>query len=87
VGVQRAELAAIGGGSPEDNAAVVRGVLAGDAGPARDVVVLNAAAAILAAGGAHDLAAGAERAAEAIDSGAAEGVLDRLVTLTGELAV
>jgi anthranilate phosphoribosyltransferase len=86
LGIERAELASIGGGSPEDNAAIVRGVLAGDTGPARDVVVLNAGAAILAGGGAHDLASGAERAAEAIDSGAAEGVLERLVRLTGELA-
>jgi anthranilate phosphoribosyltransferase len=86
LGMQRAELAGIAGGSPEENAAVVRGVLAGEPGPARDVVVLNAGAAILAGGGAHDLAAGAERAAEAIDSGAAEGVLERLTRLTQELA-
>ena len=87
LGIERAQLAGIAGGSPEDNAAVVRGVLAGDAGPARDVVVLNAGAAILAGGGAHDLAAGVERAAEAIDSEAAEGVLERLTRLTQELAV
>ena len=43
---------AIAGGAPEENAAVVRAVLAGEPGPARDVVVLNAGAAILAAGGA-----------------------------------
>jgi anthranilate phosphoribosyltransferase len=86
LGIARVELGAIAGGSPEDNAEVVRAVLAGEDGPARDVVVLNAGAAILAGGGAHDLAAGAERAAEAIDSGAAEGVLERLVRLTGELA-
>ena len=86
LGMHRAELAGIAGGSPEENAAVVRGVLAGDPGPARDVVVLNAGAAILAGGGAHDLAAGAERAAEAIDSGAAEGVLERLTRLSQELA-
>ena len=86
LGMPRAELAGIAGGSPEENATVVRGVLAGDPGPARDVVVLNAGAAILAGGGAHDLASGAERAAEAIDSGAAEGVLERLTRLTQELA-
>ena len=54
-------------------------MLAGEPGPARDVALLNAGAAILAGGGAHDLAAGVERAREAIDSGAAEGVLERLI--------
>ena len=48
-------------------------------------VCINAGAAILAAGEAHDLAAGAERAREAIDSGAAEGVLERLIRLSAEL--
>ncbi len=86
IGIQRAELSSIAGGSPEENAAVVRGVLAGEPGPARDVVVLNAGAAILAGGAAHDLAAGVERAAEAIDSGAAEGVLGRLTRLTQDLS-
>ena len=55
VGFERVELSAIAGGSPEQNAAVVRSVFAGDRGPARDVVLLNAGAAILAAGDAHDL--------------------------------
>ena len=86
VGFERVELSAIAGGSPEENAAVVRSVFAGDRGPARDVVLLNAGAAILAAGTAHDLGAGVERAAEALDSGAAEGVLERLARRTGELA-
>jgi anthranilate phosphoribosyltransferase len=86
LGIERAEPAAIAGGSPEDNAAVVRAVLAGDPGPARDVVLLNAGAAILAAGAAHDLGAGVERAGEVIDSGAALGVLERLSRLTQELA-
>ena len=86
LGMPRVDLAAIAGGAPEGNAAVVRGVLAGEPGPARDVVALNAGAAILAAGAAHDLAAGVERATEALDSGAAEGVLGRLVALTDRLA-
>ena len=86
LGIRRAELSAIAGGEPAENASIVRSVLAGDPGPARDVVVLNAGAAILAGGGAHDLAAGVERAREAIDSGAALGVLERLVRLTRELA-
>jgi anthranilate phosphoribosyltransferase len=86
LGIARAELSTIAGGSPDENAAVVRSVLAGDEGPARDVVALNAGAAILAAGGAHDLPAAVERARESLDSGAAEGVLERLARLTQELS-
>jgi len=86
LGIQRAELPAIAGGTPAENAAVVRGVLEGDSGPARDVVALNAGAAIMVAGGAHDLPAGVERAHETIDSGAALGVLERLRVLSGELS-
>ena len=86
LGMARAELADIAGGTPEENAAVVRSVLAGEAGPARDVVLLNAGAAILAAGAGEDLPAAVERGREAIDSGAALRVLDGLIELTGELA-
>jgi anthranilate phosphoribosyltransferase len=86
VGIARADPDEIGGGSPEDNAGVVRGVLAGEPGAARDVVVMNAGAAIFAAGAAHDLGAGVDRARQAIDSGAAQGVLERLARLTSELA-
>jgi anthranilate phosphoribosyltransferase len=85
-GLGRAALDAIAGGEPADNAAVVRGVLAGEPGPARDVVALNAAAAIVAAGGAPDVGSGIGVAQRSIDDGAAAGVLDRLVALTGELA-
>lgn len=72
------------GGDPDHNADVVRRVLAGEAGPARDAVVLNAGAG-LAVYDASDvsvpeaLAQGIRRAAEAIDSGAAQAVLDRWV--------
>jgi anthranilate phosphoribosyltransferase len=84
LGVETAPVEAIAGGTPAENAAVVRAVLAGeDRGPAREVVIANAGAAIRVAGGAGNLAEGAARAAEAIDSGAAREVL---VTLTGELA-
>jgi anthranilate phosphoribosyltransferase len=86
LGVERADIEQIAGGEPEENAATVAGVLKGDGGPPRDVVVLNAGAAILVGGGAEDLAQGIERAGEAIDSGAAREVLARLVELTGELA-
>jgi len=85
LGFERTELSTIAGGSPEENAASVRKVLAGEPGPAGDVVILNAAAAILAAGGADDLAAAVERARASLDSGAAQAVLARLVELSNEL--
>jgi anthranilate phosphoribosyltransferase len=84
--VTAAGLEEIQGGTPDENAATVRGVLDGEPGPAREVTVLNAGAAILVGGGADDLAGGIARAREAIDSGAARGVLARLVDLSGELA-
>jgi len=86
LGVESAPLERIAGGSPEENAQVVRGVLEGSPGPARDVVALNAGAAILVGGRAEDLAAGVVRANEAIDSGAARKVLDRLVQATATLS-
>ncbi len=86
LGIERVELGEIAGGEPDENAATVARVLEGDGGPARDVVALNAAAAILVGGGAEDLGTGIERAHEAIDSGAARDVLARLVELTDELA-
>ncbi len=87
LGFQLAEIDEIQGGTPDENAATVKQVLEGDAGPARDVVVLNAGAAILVAGGATDLPGGMARAREAIDSGAAGNVVARLVEISGELAV
>jgi anthranilate phosphoribosyltransferase len=86
LGVRIAELEEIAGGTPEENGRTVKRVLDGESGPARDVVVLNAGAAILVGGGAPYLAAGIEQAREAIDSGAARDVLSRLVEISGELA-
>jgi anthranilate phosphoribosyltransferase len=87
LGFTEAPLPLIAGGEPDENAAVVRSVFDGsERGPARDVVLANAGAAILAAGGADDLAPGIERARETVDSGAAGDVLERLVALTGQLA-
>jgi anthranilate phosphoribosyltransferase len=86
LGLERADIDRIAGGEPEQNAATVVRVLDGEDGPQRDVVVLNAAGAILVGGGADDLGGGVERAREAIDSGAARAVLARLVEVTGELA-
>ena len=87
LGITEAPLELIAGGSPEENAEVVRSVLDGsEQGPPRDVVLVNAGAAILAAGGADTLAAAVDRAREAVNAGTASEVLARLVTLTGQLA-
>jgi len=86
VGLAEAPLDALAGGEPADNAAVARSILAGEQGPARDVAVLNAGAAIYVAGEAEDVASGVDSAARALDSGAAASTLERLVALSGELA-
>ena len=69
----------LAGGDAQTNAKLARAVLAGEPGPHRDVVVLNAAAALYVSGQVADVAAGVTKAAEAIDSGAAATTLDRLV--------
>ncbi len=69
----------LAGGDAAENAALCRRVLAGEAGPLRDVVVLNAAGALVVAGLAGDLAAGLRMAGEALDSGAAVAKLEALV--------
>jgi anthranilate phosphoribosyltransferase len=74
------------GGSPEDNAATVRAIFGGETGSRRDLAVLNAGAAIYAAGRADDLAAGVAAAQAAIDDGAATRTLDALVARTQQLA-
>ena len=86
LGLEPAPLDAIPGGEPDENAAVVRSVLGGEAGPAREVSVLNAGAAIYVAGAAGDLQEGVAKAQEAIDSGAASEVLERLVARSRELS-
>ncbi|HEX2273384.1 MAG TPA: anthranilate phosphoribosyltransferase, partial [Acidimicrobiales bacterium] len=70
--------AALRGGDAMANAAFAREVLAGRPGPHRDVVLLNAAAGIVAAGLADDLAEGMAAAALAVDEGRAAAVLERL---------
>ncbi|MGH3490029.1 MAG: anthranilate phosphoribosyltransferase [Actinopolymorphaceae bacterium] len=84
VGIPRAVLDDLRGGSVEENAEVVRRLLDGARGPVRDVVLLNAAAALVAveptvAPLEHQLAAGVERCAKAVDSGAAAGLLTRWI--------
>jgi len=77
-----ADPAALVGGSPDTNAAVTRAVLDGEPGPRRAIVCLNAAAAIVAGGGAESLRDGWAAANAAIDNGAARAKLDALVRVT-----
>ena len=70
------------GGTPEQNAALTRAILAGEPGAARELALINAGAAIYAAGGAQSLLAGIELAREAIDDGRAAGALERFVAAT-----
>jgi anthranilate phosphoribosyltransferase len=86
LGLATAPLDSIAGGEPADNARAVREIFEGGRGAGRDVVVLNAGAAILAGGAASDLADGVGKAGEAIDSGAAREVLGRLVETTSSLS-
>jgi len=85
-GFANAELAAVAGGTPEDNAAVTVAVLEGEQGPRRELVLLNAAAAIYVGGLAADLEEGLQKATQAVDSGSARAVLTRLVETTVALA-
>lgn len=85
-GLARVSAAALQGGTPEENAEIVRGVLGGQAGPQADVVLLNAAYALLAAGEFGDLDACLDAARESVASGAALERLDALVAVSTELA-
>ncbi len=78
-GMRRAGLQEIAGGDAVENAAIIRGVLAGEKSARRDVVVLNAAAALVAAGRAEHIAGGIPMAVTSIDSGAAGEKLQALV--------
>jgi anthranilate phosphoribosyltransferase len=81
LGMRRVELDALRGGDAAANAATLERVLAGEAGAVRDIVVLNAAAAIVVAGIAPGIAEGVEVARSSIDSGAAADVLARWRTM------
>jgi len=84
LGLSRAPVEAMRGGGPEENARLAREVLGGAKGPRRDVVLLNAAAALRAAGLAEEWKDGLGLAAEAIDSGRAGEVLLRWATISQE---
>ncbi len=81
-GLQRAKLDDLKGGTPQDNAAAIKALLAGQHGPFRDIVLINAAAALVVAGRARALADGARLAQQSIDSGRAKQALARLVEIT-----
>ncbi|HUS91278.1 MAG TPA: anthranilate phosphoribosyltransferase [Phycisphaerae bacterium] len=83
-GLPRATLDDLLADSPEASAAAVRKVLAGERGPARDIVVLNAAAALAVAGKAESIAEGIVLAEAAIDTGAAAGALAKLVRISNQ---
>ena len=86
-GVAKDGSAAIGGGDAQTNAAIARAILQGDRGPARDVVVANAGAALYVAGAAPTIREGADLAAEALRSGAARRKLDELVAASNREGV
>ncbi|MHB8926603.1 MAG: anthranilate phosphoribosyltransferase [Bacillota bacterium] len=86
VGLPLAPMESIRGGARDVNARITKEVLAGQKGPRRDVVLLNAAAALVAAGKAQDLKNGVRLAEESIDSGSALAALNGLRRLSNELA-
>jgi anthranilate phosphoribosyltransferase len=86
VGLERAEPDSVRGGTPEQNAAITRGVLEGEQGPRRSLVVMNAGAALFVGARVSSFEDGVRLAEEAVDSGAALDTLDRFVQKTKELA-
>lgn len=83
LGLERAQRDELRGGTPQENANIARQILRGEErGAKRNVVMLNAAAALVAGGKANDLREGLERAADAIDSGRAYGAVENLVALS-----
>ncbi len=85
-GFNEASLAEIKGGTPKENAEMLRRILGGERSPRRDVVVMNAAAALVAGDQASDLKEGARLGEEVIDSGQALEKLDGLVRLSQSLS-
>jgi anthranilate phosphoribosyltransferase len=81
-GVDQAHLRDLQGSTRDENARIARGVLDGEAGPKRDIVLVNASAALVAAGAAADFREGVDRAAESVDSGAARRLLTEMAAFT-----
>ncbi|MCY4113664.1 MAG: anthranilate phosphoribosyltransferase [Chloroflexi bacterium] len=83
LGLAASEPGSVAGGTPDENAVTIRGILDGaDRGPRRDLAIANAAGVLLAAGVADSWRDGVERAAAAIDDGAAAASLERMVAIT-----
>ena len=82
VGLEPAPLDAILGGDAAENAAIIQSILDGEQGPRRDIVLLNAGAALYVSGNAPDIARGVKMAAQSIDTGAAATALQRLVDVS-----
>ena len=83
-GLKRGSAESLKGGDADDNAQTLLDILGGADGPRRDIVLLNAAAAITAGDGASDLAAGVERAQESLDSGNAKAALENLKRVSNQ---
>jgi anthranilate phosphoribosyltransferase len=81
-GLERAPLSALAGGGPAENAAIIRAIFEGAPGPHRDIVVMNAAAAVFVAGRAANLREGVDLATASIDSGSAGEKLEALIEFT-----
>jgi anthranilate phosphoribosyltransferase len=86
VGLRRTDPGTLSGGTPDVNAETTRRILAGERGPARDLAVLNAGAAIYVSGSVDTLEEGVRAAEAAVDDGRAAAALDALTTLSKELA-
>jgi anthranilate phosphoribosyltransferase len=86
VGIEPTAPDAVTGGTPAVNAATTRAILAGEPGPERGLALINAGAAIYAAGLADSLREGVEAAREAVDSGAAARTTDAYLELSRQLA-
>ena len=82
----RARIADLQGGDRQENAEIIRRLLGGEPGPRRDIVLMNAAAALVAGAKARDLKEGVALAARSVDSGAARARLEALVALSRRLA-
>jgi len=87
MGLNRAELSTIRGGDPAENAKYIRNVLGGELSPKRDVVLLNAGAALYVAGLTSSIKDGVQLAAQSIDSHAALDTLNQLVKTTHQLKI
>ena len=81
-GLKRCEKQDLVGGTPAENAAITKAILAGEKGPKRDAVLMNAGAALYIGGKAESLAEGIRLAAELIDSGRAAETLEKVIEVS-----